>query len=118
MNRLKSFSPTNPTGETPGMEPVRLDVLKAAVKNTPNFPASATKPAPLVSKNLRLPADLVDYIDFVFTKVHRMKKQDAYAEALEVYFRPLMQAGQGDSSTPRQAQKDVASASDPLPHFK
>lgn len=93
MNRLKTFSPTNPTGETPGMEPVRLDVLKAAVKNTPDVPASTKKPAPLVSKNLRLPADLVDYIDFVFTKDNRMKKQDAYAEALEAYFRPKMHAG-------------------------
>jgi hypothetical protein len=33
----------------------------------------------------------VDYIDFVFTKDNRMKKQDAYTQALEAYFRPKMQ---------------------------
>jgi len=92
MNRLKSFSVTNPTGDTPGMEPVRLDVLKAAVNNTPEQ-ATPTAKAPLISKNLRLPADLVEYIDFVFTKDNRMKKQDAYTQALEAYFRPKMQAG-------------------------
>lgn len=92
MNRLKSFSPVNPTGDAPGMEPVRLDVLKAAVNNMPDVPAQPVKEVPLVSKNLRLPADLVDYIDFVFTKDNRMKKRDAYTMAIEAYFRPKMQA--------------------------
>lgn len=92
MNRLKSFSTANPTGETPGMEPVRLDVLKAAVNNTADLPAPAPKAVPLVSKNLRLPADLVDYVDYIFTKEQRLKKQDAYTQALEAYFRPKMQA--------------------------
>lgn len=92
MNRLMSFSPNNPTGDTPGMEPVRLDVLKAAVNNTLQQPDAEAKAAPLISKNLRLPADLVDYIDFVFTKDNRMKKQDAYTQALEAYFRPKMKA--------------------------
>lgn len=93
MTRLKNFSPTNPTGDTPGMEPVRLDVLKAAVANQSDTSTATRTAAPLVSKNLRLPADLVDYIDYVFTKDHRMKKQDAYTQALEAYFRPKMQAG-------------------------
>lgn len=93
MNRLTSFSPANPTGDTPGMEPVRLDVLKAAVNNTPDIPAQPFKDVPLVSKNVRLPADLVEYIDFVFTKDNRMKKRDAYTLAIEAYFRPKMQAG-------------------------
>lgn len=92
MNRLKSFSPANPTGDTPGMESVRLDVIKAAVNNTPDTQAQPVKDVPLVSKNLRLPADLVDYIDFVFTKDNRMKKRDAYTMAIEAYFRPKMQA--------------------------
>lgn len=96
MSRLTTFSPANPTGETPGMEPVRFDVLKAAVNNTADQPAVAAKASSLVSKNLRLPADLVDYIDFVFTKDNRMKKQDAYTQALEAFFRPKMHAnGQG-----------------------
>jgi hypothetical protein len=73
------------------MEPVRLDVLKAAVNNTAESPAKPATDGPLISKNLRLPADLVDYIDFVFTKDNRMKKQDAYTQALEAYFRPKMQ---------------------------
>lgn len=93
MNRLTSFSPANPTGDTPGMESVRLDVLKAAVNNTATNPVPAVSEVPLVSKNVRLPADLVEYIDYVFTKENRMKKQDAYTQALEAYFRPKMQAG-------------------------
>lgn len=118
MSRIKSFSPVNPTGDTPGMEPVRLDVLRAAIENKPDaMPthraepppppvvevhpvavAVAAAPAPvppsaaipLVNKNIRLPADLVDYIDFVYTKEKRLKKQDAYTHALELFFRPLM----------------------------
>jgi len=98
MNRpLMTFNTTNPTGETPGMEPVRLDVLKAAVNNTspapaaiPPAPIPAPAPTHLVNKNIRLPADLIEFIDFVYTKDKRMKKQDAYTEALEAYFRPLM----------------------------
>jgi len=91
MSRLKTFSTSNPTGESPGMEPVRLDVLKAAVNNTVELSAPAAKAVPLVSKNLRLPADLVDYVDYIFTKEQRLKKQDAYTQALEAYFRPKMQ---------------------------
>lgn len=114
MSRMKSFSPINPTGDTPGMEPVRLDVLRAAIENAPEplplprsepqAPPAEAKPAPvvvqptpptiattpLVNKNIRLPADLVDYIDFVYTKEKRLKKQDAYTHALEQFFRPLM----------------------------
>lgn len=109
MNRpMMKFSTANPTGEAPGMEPVRLDVLKAAVNNEaptsdtgpmsqsapqPASVAAATPPnVPLINKNIRLPADLVDFIDFTYTKDKRMKKQDAYTEALEAYFRPLMTA--------------------------
>jgi hypothetical protein len=92
MSRLTSFSPSNPTGDAPGMEPVRIDVLKAAVNNAPAQPAAPANGVPLVSKNVRLPADLVDYIDFVFTKNNRMRKQDAYTQALEAYFRPKMKA--------------------------
>lgn len=114
MSRIKSFSPINPTGDTPGMEPVRLDVLRAAIENTPEaIPATRSEPqslpvaptpapavvtpappttvaVPLINKNIRLPADLVDYIDFVYTKEKRLKKQDAYTHALEQYFRPMM----------------------------
>lgn len=90
MNRLKSFSATNPTGEAPGMEPLRLDVLKAAVNNTADLSAPTPKAVPLVSKNLRLPADLVEYVDYIFTKEQRLKKQDAYTQAMEAYFRPKM----------------------------
>ena len=95
MNRMKDFTAHNPTGATPGMESVNLDVLKAAVANdmTP-APASVMQPAQpsqsLTPKNLRLPSDLVDFIDYVYTKDHRMKKQDAYTLALEKFFRPLM----------------------------
>jgi hypothetical protein len=92
MNRLKSFSTTNPTGHAPGMEPVRLDVLKAAVHNNTDPSTPTSKAIPLVSKNLRLPADLVEYVDYIFTKEQRLKKQDAYTQALEAYFRPKMQA--------------------------
>lgn len=107
MNRpMMKFSTANPTGETPGMEPVRLDVLKAAVNNAPAPPDTGSEPAqrsqpaplaaptpppvPLINKNIRLPADLVDFIDYTYTKDKRMKKQDAYTDALEAYFRPLM----------------------------
>src|SRR5689334_21002804 len=98
MNRMTQFSTANPTGTAPGMEPVRLDVLKAAINNEPaktapavTAPLVAVPPAsPLINKNIRLPADLVDFIDFTYTKDRRMKKQDAYTEALEAYFRPLM----------------------------
>ncbi len=107
MNRpMMKFSTVNPTGETPGMEPVRLDVLKAAVNNEPAAPDKGSDPAPmpqpaplaaptpppmpLINKNIRLPADLVDFIDFTYTKDKRLKKQDAYTQALEAYFRPLM----------------------------
>lgn len=102
MTRMKEFNTLNPTGTAAGMEPVRLDVLQAAVQNVPpqkpakDEPAPlATTPettlaAPLVAKNLRLPADLVDFIDFVYTKNTRMKKQDAYTQAIEAFFRPLM----------------------------
>ena len=98
--RLKTFSTVHPMGETPGMEPVRLDVLKAAVNNAeaqsaaPVAPVLATFPATpqpvLVNKNIRLPADLVEFIDYVYTKEKRIKKQDAYTQALEAFFRPLM----------------------------
>lgn len=94
--RLKEFSPINPSGDAPGMEPVRLDVLKAAVANASTPPemstiAPQTRPAvPLVAKNLRLPADLVDFIDWTYTKEKRTTQQEAYAEALEAYFRGMM----------------------------
>lgn len=103
MNRIKTFSIANPTGETPGMEPVRLDILKVAVNNAPTteltqpeaapapHPTPVPLPAiPLINKNIRLPADLVEFVDFVYTKDNRLKKQDAYTQALEAYFRPLM----------------------------
>lgn len=112
MNRpLMNFSTANPTGDKPGIEPVRLDLLKAAVNNMPTpaptpapvdtpvptpqpvaiAPASTPVAAPsLINKNIRLPADLVEFIDYTYTKDKRMKKQDAYTEALEAYFRPLM----------------------------
>lgn len=98
MSRMTQFSTANPTGTAPGMEPVRLDVLKAAVNNEPAKAAAAVIMPPaavpptsrLINKNIRLPADLVDFIDFTYTKDRRMKKQDAYTEALEAYFRPLM----------------------------
>ena len=98
MSRMKDFSAVNPTGDAPGMEPlVRLDVLRAAVDNTlPAPPQMSTNSpptpvsAPLINKNIRLPADLVEFIDFTYTKDKRMKKQDAYTEALEAFFRPLM----------------------------
>lgn len=91
MNRIREFKPTHPSGTAPGAETVRLDLLQAAVANTaPEAKPEPLQVMPLVAKNLRLPADLVDYIDFVFTKEQRMKKQDAYALALEAYFRPLM----------------------------
>ena len=107
MNRpMMKFSTANPTGDAPGMEPVRLDVLKAAVNNEPAAPDKGSVPAPLpqpvplaastpphvplINKNIRLPADLVDFIDFTYTKDKRLKKQDAYTQALEAYFRPLM----------------------------
>lgn len=105
MNRMKAFSIANPTGDAPGMEPVRLDVLKAAVENTaqpqgvlppnPQTPAilQAHLPAsaiPLINKNIRLPTDLVEFVDYVYTKENRLKKQDAYTHALEAFFRPLM----------------------------
>lgn len=99
MSRLKDFSPMNPTGNAPGMESVRLDLLRAAVRNDQS-PPPASEPTPppvppimaqaLVNKNIRLPSDLVEFIDFVYTKDKRMKKQDAYTEALEAFFRPLM----------------------------
>jgi hypothetical protein len=96
MNRLKDFSVNNPTGDTPGMEPVRTDILKAAVENTApadavqESPASRARPAPLVAKNIRLPADIVDFVDYDYTKTLRIKKQDAYTAAIEAFFRPLM----------------------------
>lgn len=99
MSRLMTFSTANPTGNQPGMEPVRLDLIKAAVNNEPPQanPKLALAPAavtvvPLVNKNVRLPADLVEFIDFDYTREHRMKKQDAYTQALESFFRPLMPA--------------------------
>ncbi|MCB1505004.1 MAG: hypothetical protein KDJ47_08505 [Hyphomicrobiaceae bacterium] len=95
MSRMKGFNANNPTGEMPGIEPVRLDVLRATVDPAPvpKAPAPVAMPQPvqhLVSKHLRLPADIVDYIDYVYTKDNRMKKQDAYTLAIEAYFRPLM----------------------------
>ncbi len=99
MNRMKDFNVANPTGESPGMEPVRTDILKAAVENasppeasppTPPLPPRAGAPVTLVAKNVRLPADIVDFVDYVFTKDQRMKKQDAYTAAIEAFFRPLM----------------------------
>jgi hypothetical protein len=97
MNRMKDFTAHNPTGTSPGIEPVNISVLKAAVANETapsaiaNAPVVATSPQ-LTAKNLRLPADLVDFIDYVYTKDNRMKKQDAYTLAIEQYFRPLMAA--------------------------
>lgn len=102
MKRIREFSPANPTGTRPGMEPLRQDILKAVVNNEPPAPNPApaptavtptpqNSPAPqLIGKHIRLPADLVEFIDFVYTKEKRMMKQDAYREALEAYFRPLM----------------------------
>ena len=94
MSAMKQFNPTNPTGQATGMEPVRLDILQAGVANAvkPETTPVEAPTSPLVAKNLRLPADLVDFIDFVYTKDRRMKKQDAYTQALEAYFRPLMAA--------------------------
>jgi acyl CoA:acetate/3-ketoacid CoA transferase len=97
MNRMKDFTAHNPTGTSPGIEQVNLNVLRAAVANEAaapaivEIPAVATQPQ-LTAKNLRLPADLVDFIDYVYTKDNRMKKQDAYTLALESFFRPLMAA--------------------------
>ena len=96
MNRMKDFTARNPTGTAPGMEPVNIQVLKAAVANdgpivAVNAPVTTVSQPVLTPKNLRLPSDLVDYIDYVYTKDRRMKKQDAYTLALEAFFRPLMQ---------------------------
>lgn len=107
MKQLMRFSTTNPTGDTPGMEPVRLDLLKAVVNNEAPQPvptpvaalapepvgipiAPAPSATPLINKNIRLPADLIEFIDYTYTKDRRIKKQDAYTEALEAFFRPLM----------------------------
>ena len=88
------------------MEAIRLEVIQAAVKNesqsipapvaAPTEPRPAPIPGPvhttphLTTKTIRLPADLAEFIDFVYTKERRMRKQDAYTEALEAFFRPLM----------------------------
>lgn len=95
MNRMKDFTAQNPTGTAPGMEAVNIDVLKAAVANDGpvvaiSAPVATVSQPSLTPKNLRLPSDLVDYIDYVYTKDRRMKKQDAYTLALEAFFRPLM----------------------------
>ena len=96
MNRMKDFTAHNPTGTSPGIESVNLSVLRAAVANESSQPVTDTPvavlPPQLTAKNLRLPADLVDFIDYVYTKDNRMKKQDAYTQALEQFFRPLMAA--------------------------
>lgn len=97
MTRMKSFNADHPAGDTPGMERVQMSVLQAAVANAAPLPAAMSNKTTgndtLVAKSLRLPSDLVEFIDFVFTKERRMKKQDAYAMALEAYFRPLMERG-------------------------
>lgn len=101
-NRMKTFSPLNPVGDTPGMEAVNVKLLEAVVANVPPEPPSAATPvaatapttAPTIqriNKNIRLPADLVDFIDFEYARIKRIKQQDAYTEALEAYFRPLME---------------------------
>ena len=69
MGKIKSFNPANPTGETPGMEPINTEVLQAVVKNkqdatppTGEMPAVTAPPPqktmPDVPKTLHLPADL------------------------------------------------------------
>lgn len=106
-NRIKSFSPLNPVGDAPGMEPVNLKLLEAVVANAaprpePVVPApvAVASPAPVppsaptvqrINKNIRLPADLVDFIDFEYARANRLKQQDAYTHALEAFFRPLME---------------------------
>ena len=81
-----------PNGRDTGHGAWRLDVLKAAVNNSADPSTPTSRAAPLVSKNLRLPADLVEYVDYIFTKEQRLKKQDAYTQALEAFFRPKMDA--------------------------
>jgi hypothetical protein len=105
-NRLKSFSPLNPVGDAPGMEPVNIKLLEAVVANIAPRPEPMPTPAPAamsttipsqaptiqrINKNIRLPADLVDFIDFEYARANRMKQQDAYTHALEAFFRPLME---------------------------
>ena len=100
-NRIKTFSPLNPVGDSPGMESVNVKLLEAVVANTPPEPSAVTGPIASVAqstkptiqrvnKNIRLPADLVDFIDFEYARLKRIKQQDAYTEALEAFFRPLM----------------------------
>jgi len=107
-NRIKSFSPQNPVGDAPGMESVNVKFLEAVVANAAPLPTPEPLPAPAVvaspvpvptpaptvqriNKNIRLPADLVDFIDFEYARANRMKQQDAYTHALESFFRPLME---------------------------
>lgn len=96
MSRLKDFSATNPTGSAPGMETLNHDVIRAAVENVAPAAvvaqAAPTAPAktPLVPKTIRLPADLVDFIDYEYRPRHRKSQQEAYTEALEAFFRPMM----------------------------
>jgi len=110
-NRLKTFSPQNPVGDAPGMESVDVKFLEAVVANTapaedaapPSTPAQASMPAVRrINKNLRLPADLVDFIDYVYTPMRRIKQQEAYTQALEAFFRPIMrdQKSAGDITSP------------------
>ncbi len=97
MTRLKDFSPANPTGAAPGMEPLNHDVIRAAVENGAPVVAAVAPSAPsapaktqLVPKTIRLPADLVDFIDYEYRPRHRKSQQEAYTEALEAFFRPMM----------------------------
>jgi hypothetical protein len=99
-NRLKTFSPQNPVGDAPGMESVDVKFLEAVVANAapaedavpPSMPVPTSPPAVRrINKNLRLPADLVDFLDYVYTPTRRMKQQDAYTQALEEFFRPFME---------------------------
>ena len=49
MNRLKNFSVANPTGTAPGVETLRIDVLQAAVDNSPAPTIPAAPAAPLAA---------------------------------------------------------------------
>jgi hypothetical protein len=110
-NRLKTFLAQNPVGDAPGMESVDVKFLEAVVANTAPAEETASPPMPVpvsvpairrINKNLRLPADLVDFIDYVYTPMRRMKQQDAYTQALEAFFRPIMrdQKSAGDITSP------------------
>ena len=81
---------SHPTSSAPGVEPINTDILSQGVSNALQAKPLKPRKRPLETKSIRLPRELIDYIDYTYSPKKRMNKSAAYIEALEAFFGPYM----------------------------